>query len=53
MGDDGLDGSLGVNGGNSGKGGGFNGSGRLAMSGGLDVVMRMGSDEEAKNGGGS
>ena len=52
-GDDGLDGSLGSSGGNSGRGDGFNGNGHLAMSGGFDRVMRRGSDEGAKNGGGS
>ena len=52
-GDDGLGGSLGGNGGNSGRGDGFNGSGRLALSDGLGMVMRRGSDEEVKNGGGS
>jgi len=49
---DGLDGSLGHSGGSSGRGDGFNGNGRLAGSD-LGVVMRRGSDEEAKNGGGS
>ena len=54
MGDDGLDGSLGSSGGNSGRGDGFNGNGHLAMTGGLDRVTRRGSNEEgAKNGGGS
>ena len=51
-GGDGLDGSLGSSGGSSGRGDGFNGSGRLVI--GLDGrVMRRGSDEGAKNGGGS
>ena len=52
-GDDGLDGSLGGSGGNSGRDDGFIGSGRLAMSGGLGVVMRRGSDKDEKNWGGS
>jgi len=51
-GDDSLDGSLGSSGGSSGKGDGFIGNGHLVM-GGLDKVMRRGSDERAKNGGGS
>ena len=48
-GDNGLDGSLGGSGGNSGRDDGFNGNGCLAMG----RVMRRGSDEGAKNGGGS
>jgi len=52
-GDNGLGGSLGGSGGSSGRDDGFNGSGRLAMTGGLDKVTRRGSDEGAKNGGGS
>jgi len=51
-GDDSLDGSLGGSGGSSGKGDGFIGNGCLVM-GGLDKVTRRGSDEGAKNGGGS
>jgi len=51
-GDDGLDGSLGGSGSNSGSGDGFNGSGCLASSD-LGIVMRRGSDEGGKNGGGS
>ena len=50
-GDDGLGGSLGGSGGSSGRGDGFNGSGCLALSVGLDVVTRRGSKGEAKNGG--
>jgi len=53
MGDNGLDGSLGSSGGRSGRGDGFNGNGRLAIGGGLDRVMRRGSDEDEKNWGGS
>ena len=53
IGDDGLGGSMGGSGGNSGRGNGFNGSGRLVMGGGLDVVMRRGSDEDEKIWGGS
>jgi len=53
MGDDGLGGLLGGSSGNSGRGDGFNGNGHLAMTGGLDKVMRRGSNEGAKNGGGS
>jgi len=53
IGDDGLGGSLGSNGGNSGRGDGFNGNGRLAMSGVLGRMTRRGSDGEVKNGGGS
>jgi len=52
IGDDGLDGPLGGSGGSSGRGDGFSGSGCLVMDG-LDEVTRRGSDEEAKNGGGS
>jgi len=52
IGDDGLDGSLGSSGGSSGRDDGFNGSGRLTGSD-LGMVMRRGSDEGAKNGGGS
>jgi len=52
IGDVGLDGSLGGSGGNSGKGDGFNGNGRLAGIG-LAMVTRRGSDEGVKNGGGS
>jgi len=52
-GDDGLGGSLGGRGGRSGNGDGFNGSGRLAMDDGLGMVTMRGSDEGAKNGGGS
>ena len=44
-----MDGSLGGNGGRSGKEDGFNGSGFL----GVDRVMRRGSDKDAKNWGGS
>jgi len=44
---------MGGSGGNSGRGNGFNGSGRLVMGGGLDVVMRRGSDEDEKIWGGS
>ena len=53
IGDNGLDGSLGSSGGSSGRGDGFNGSGRLAMSGGLDEVTRRGSNKDEKNWGGS
>jgi len=49
IGDDGLDGSLGGSSGSSGRGDGFNGNGRLA----LGMMMRRGSDEGVKNGGGS
>jgi len=42
IGDDGLDGSLGSSGGSSDSGDGFNGNGRLAMSGGLVRVTRRG-----------
>jgi len=52
-GDDGLDGSLGSSGGRSGRGDGFNGNGRLAISGGLGKVMRRGFNEDKKNWGGS
>jgi len=52
-GDNGLDGSLGGSGGRSGRGDGFNGSGRLAIDEGLDRVMRRGSDKDEKNWGGS
>jgi len=52
IGDDGLDGSLGGSGGSSGNGDGFIGNGRLLGSD-LGMVTRRGSDEEAKNGGGS
>ena len=52
-GDDGLDGSLGGSGSNSGRGDGFNGNGHLVIGGGLDMVMRRGSDEDEKNWGGS
>jgi len=52
IGDNGLDGSLGGSGGSSGRGDGFSGSGRLT-GGDLVMVMRRGSDEGAKNGGGS
>jgi len=52
-GDDGVGGSLGSSGGNSGRGSGFNGSGHLAMNGGLDEVTRRGSDKDEKNWGGS
>jgi len=45
---DGLDGSLGGSGGSSGRGDGFNGSGRLV----LGMATRRGSDEEEKNEGG-
>ena len=48
-----MDGSLGSSGGRSGRGDGFNGNGRLAIGGGLDMVMRRGSDEDEKNWGGS
>jgi len=48
-----LDGSLGGNGGRSGRDDGFNGSGCLAIGGGLDRVMRRGSDKDEKNWGGS
>jgi len=48
-GDNGLDGSLGGSGGNSGKGDRLNGSGRLA----LGMVTRRGSDKDEKNWGGS
>jgi len=48
-----LDGSLGSSGGRSGRGDGFNGNGRLAIDGGLDMVTRRGSDEDEKNWGGS
>ena len=52
IGDNGLGGSLGGSGSNSGRTDGFSGSGHLAM--GLDgIVTRRGSDEGAKNGGGS
>jgi len=49
----GDDGSLGGSGGSSGSGDGFNGNGHLAMSGGLDMVTRRGSNKEVKNWGGS
>jgi len=49
IGDDGLDGSLGGNGGSSGRGDGFNGSGHLV----LGLVTRRGSNKEEKNWGGS
>jgi len=49
MGIDSLDGSLGGSSGNSGRDGGFNGSGLLGM----DRVTRRGSDEDEKNWGGS
>jgi len=52
-GDDGLDGSLGGSGGNSGRGDGFNGNSCLAVSGGLGMVTRRGSDKDEKNWGGS
>jgi len=52
-GNDGLGGSLGGSGGNSSRGDGFNGNGCLAMSGGLGMGMRRGSDEDEKNWGGS
>ena len=48
-----MDGSLGGSSGRSGRGDGFNGNGHLAMSGGLDMVTRRGSDEDEKNWGGS
>ena len=51
-GDDGLDGSLGGSGGSSGRGDRFNGNGCLSGSD-LGMVTRRGSDEGAKNGGGS
>ena len=51
-GDDGLDGSLGSSSGSFGRGNGFNGNGPLSGSD-LGMVMRRGSDEGAKNGGGS
>ena len=47
--DNGLDGSLDGNGGSSGRGDGFNGSGHLV----LGMVTRRGSDKEEKNWGGS
>jgi len=47
-----MDGSLGGSGGRFSRGGGFNGNGRLTIGGGLDRVMRRGSDGEEKNGGG-
>jgi len=43
---------LGGGGGRFSRDGGFNGNGHLAISGGLDRVMRRGSDGEEKNGGG-
>jgi len=48
-GDDGLDGSLGGSGGKSGRDDRFNGNGHLAIG----RVTRRGSNEGAKNGGGS
>jgi len=48
-----LDGSLGSSGGRSGRGDGFNDSGRLGMGSGLDMVTRRGSDKDEKNWGGS
>jgi len=53
IGDDGLGGSLGGSGGSSGREDGFNGNGRLAMTGGFGRATKRGSDEGAKNGGGS
>jgi len=50
--DDGL-GGLGGNSGNSGRGNGFNGNGRLTLSGGFGTVTRRGSNEDEKNWGGS
>ena len=48
-----MDGSLGGSGGRSGRDDGFNGSGCLAIDGGLVMVTRRGSDEDEKNWGGS
>ena len=48
-----MNGSLGGNGGRSGRDDGFNGSGHLAIGEGLDRVMRRGSDKDEKNWGGS
>ena len=53
IGGNGLGGSLGSSSGRSGRGDGFNGNGCLAMSGGLDMVTRRGSDKDEKNWGGS
>jgi len=47
-----LDGSLDGSGGRFSRSGGFNGNGRLTIGGGLDRVMRRGSNGKEKNGGG-
>jgi len=51
--DNGLGSSLVGSGSSSGRGDGFNGNGHLAMSGGLGMVTRRGSNEDEKNWGGS
>jgi len=48
-----MSGSLNGAGGRFSRGDGFNGSGCLAIGGGLDRVTRRGSDEDEKNWGGS
>ena len=48
-----MDGSLGGEGGRSGRDDGFNGSGCLGIGEGLDRVTRRGSDKDEKNWGGS
>jgi len=47
-----MDGSLNGIGGRFSRGDGFNGNGCLAIGGGLDWVIRRGSDGKVKNGGG-
>jgi len=47
-----MDGSLNGTGGRFSRGDGFNSNGCLAIGGGLDRVMRRGSDGKEKNGGG-
>ena len=47
-----MDGSLGSSSGRFSRDGRFNGNGCLAIGGGLDRVMRRGSNGEEKNGGG-
>ena len=47
-----MDSSLGGSSGRFSRDGGFNGNGCLAIGGGLDRVMRRGSDGKEKNRGG-